>query len=268
MAEHVLARMEEGRKEEGEGRGQGSEVRSQKTEDRDEDLDLLLRILPEPPGEETRRVIAEFEREMEAGRYDPVLRQGAKFSERERVLMGDPEIREFWEQIKARFEVSRFQNKRGVVRRRVSGERNIREGWDFLWTDEESRFQGLLDALCYRWNLYGMERDKPLLLKVTMNPTPHGTLIFIPRNISFDPRRDLDWNLFKRLHGCRVSGRQGPKLSSARVEKLDEAKEAQQLWAEARKKGKKGEARYEYVRERMGRDERADQGWLWRLLRK
>jgi hypothetical protein len=113
-----------------------------------------------------------------------------------------------------------------------------------------------------------MEKDKPLLLKVTVNPTPHGTLIFIPRNISFDPRRDVDWKLVGRLHGCRVSGRQGPKLSSARVEKLKETRQARRLWSEAGRKGMKGESRYEYVRERMGRDVRANQGWLWRLLRK
>jgi hypothetical protein len=40
------------------------------------------------------------------------------------------------------------------------------------------------------------------------------------------------------------------------------------LWSEAGRKGMKGESRYEYVRERMGRDVRANQGWLWRLLRK
>ena len=62
--------------------------------------------------------------------------------------------------------------------------------------------------------------------------------------------------------------RQGPKLSMTRIEKLDEAQEAKRLWAEAAKNGKKGEARYDYVREWMKRDPKADKGWLWRLLRK
>ena len=93
---------------------------------------------------------------------------------------------------------------------------------------------------------------------VTVNPTPHGTLIFIPRNLSFDPKRDLDWKLIGRLHRCRVKSKQGPKLSSTRMEKLEEARTAKELWEEARRKGKKGEARYEYVRERMRRDPRAD----------
>jgi len=133
---------------------------------------------------------------------------------------------------------------------------------------ERGRFQEMLDAVCYRWNLYGMEKDKALLMKVSVNPTPNGTLIFIPRSISFDPKRDLDWGLIGRLHRCRVKGRQGPKLSSGRVEKLEQAAEAKRLWAEAGKKGLKGDARYDYVRERMGRDQRANQGWLWRMLKK
>jgi hypothetical protein len=113
-----------------------------------------------------------------------------------------------------------------------------------------------------------MERDNPLLLKVTVNPTPNGTLIFIPRNLSFDPKRDLDWKLIGRLHRCRVKAKQGPKLSSTRIEMLRDAEKARSLWEEAGRKGRKGEARYEYVRERMGRDLRADEKWLWRMLKR
>src|SRR5882762_3901881 len=108
--------------------------------------------------------------------------------------------------------------------------------------------------------------DRPLLLKLSVNPTPHGTMIVIPRYLSLDPHRDLDWKLIGRLHRCRGAGKQGPKLSAGRMQRMEEAREAKRLWAEARRKGKKGEARYEYVRERMGRDERANRGWLKRLL--
>ena len=234
----------------------------------DADLQLLLYYMEGPPPAAAQKLMAAIESDIEKGRYDQFLKQKAKFSEGERALLEDAGLREFWNKIKARFDVAKFRNPRGVVRRRVTGERNFREGWGFKWADDQGRFQELLDALCYRWNLYGMENDKPLLMKVTMTPTAHGTLIFIPRNISFDPRRDLDWKLIARLHRCRVKTRQGPKLSSTRIEKLDEAKEAKRLWAEAAKNGKKGEARYDYVRERMKRDPRAGEGWLWRLLRK
>lgn len=55
-----------------------------------------------------------------------------------------------------------------------------------------------------------MEKDKPLLMKVSVNPTPYGTLIFVPRTWSFDARRDLDWGAITRLHraaGCRGKDR-------------------------------------------------------------
>jgi hypothetical protein len=236
--------------------------------DLDADFRLFLEYMEGPPPATAERLMAATESDMEKGRHDQFLKQKAKFSEGERTLLEDAGLREFWNKIKARFDVAKYQNSRGVVRRRVTGERNFREGWQFKWSDDRGRFQELLDALCYRWNLYGMEKDQPLLLKVTVTPTAHGTLIFIPRNLSFDPKRDLDWKLIARLHRCRVKTRQGPKLSSTRIEKLEEAKEAKRLWAEAEKNGKKGEARYDYVRERMKRDPRAGEGWLWRLLRR
>jgi len=236
--------------------------------DLEADFQLFLELMEGPPPASEQIVTGSMEKDIEKGRYDQILKQRAKFNEGEQVLLEDAGLREFWNKIKARFDIAKFQNARGVARRRVTGERNFREGWGFKWADEQGRFQEFLDALCYRWNLYGMEKDQPLLMKVTVNPTAHGTLIFIPRNISFDPRRDLDWRLIARLHRCRIKRKQGPKLSAIRMEKLDEAKEAKRLWAEAGKKGKKGNARYDYVRERMKRDPRADQGWLWRLLRR
>jgi hypothetical protein len=204
---------------------------------------------------------------VESGRYERMLKQAEKFEEQERALLEDDGLSAVWQKIKENFDASQFQNSRGVIRRRMSQERNFREGWEFDWANARRQFDLLFDAMCYRWKLYGMEKDRPLLLKVSVNPTPHGTMIVIPRHWSLDPHRDLDWKLIGRLHRSRGSRKQGPKLSSARIEKSKEARKAKLLWAEARKNGKKGEARYEYVREKMGRDRRADPGWLKRLLR-
>jgi hypothetical protein len=125
----------------------------------------------------------------------------------------------------------------------------------------------VFDAFCYAWDLYGMEKDKPLLMKVSVNPTPYGTLIFIPRTWSFDAYRDLDWGAIARLHRAQGVSRQGPKLSAGRMEVRREAARAQRLWAQAGKKGLRGHTRYEWVREKMGRDARSDPSWLYRLLR-
>lgn len=233
----------------------------------DEEMIFLLEVLPGTPPAQAQEVIAKFERDVESGRYEGMLKQRAKYEEQERALLENKELMAVWAGIKEGFDVSKFQNSRGVIRRRVSAERNFREGWEFDWGNEQSRFQHVFDAMCYRWNLYGMERDKPLLLKLTVNPTAHGTLMMIPSNFSFDPHRDVDWRLISELHRARGAGRQGPKLSSAKNAKLAEARQAKRLWEEAGRLGKRGQGRYEYVREKMGRDLRADEGWLWKLLR-
>jgi len=150
----------------------------------------------------------------------------------------------------------------------MSQERNFRDGWEFEWADERRRFELFFDAMCYRWKLYGMEGDRPLLLKVSVNPTPHGTMIVIPRHWSLDPNRDLDWKFIGRLHRARGARRQGPKLSSGRMKRMAEAEEAKRLWEEAKRRGLRGGERYDYVRERMGRDVRMHPGWLRKLLGK
>jgi hypothetical protein len=191
-----------------------------------------------------------------------------KFQEMERGLEADEELAAMWEEIKEQFPTSKYRNRRGVIRRRLSQERNFREGWRFDWSDPRSRFYSVFDAFCYAWDLYGMEKDKPLLMKVSVNPTPYGTLIFIPRTWSFDAYRDLDWGAIARLHRAQGVSKQGPKLSAGRMEQRREAARAQRLWAEANKKKLKGDARYRWVCRQMGRDERTDPSWLYRLLRK
>jgi hypothetical protein len=130
-----------------------------------------------------------------------------------------------------------------------------------------SGFHFFFDAFCYRWKLYGMEHDRPLLLKISVNPTPHGTMIVIPRHWSLDPRRDLDWSLINRLHRSRGAKKQGPKLSPARIQKLDEAKQVKALREKARKLKLKGEALHDFICVQMHRDPRSDSSWWKRLLR-
>src|SRR5882672_6445278 len=203
-----------------------------------ENLDQLLKLIDPPPGRETQSVVAEFERFVESGRYEKMLKQAEKFDEQEKALLQNEQLASEWAELKRTFNLKDFQNARGVIRRRMSQERNFREGtWQFDWSDPRRRFHLFFDAFCYRWKLYGMEYDRPLLLKISVNPTPHGTMIVIPRHWSLDPRRDLDWSLINRLHRSRGAKKQGPKLSPARVEKLDEAKRIKQLWQTAKKRG-------------------------------
>jgi hypothetical protein len=228
---------------------------------------VLLDLIAEPPSEETREVIGAFEHDVESGRYDKMLKQAQKYAEKETGTLENRELQSKWNEIRELFGAEKYQSRRGVIRRRVSGERNFREGWQFGWDDEAGRFKTVFDALCYRWNLYGMEKDKPLLMKVTVNPTPYGTLIMIPRHQSFDPRRDLDWGLIGRLHRARGASRQGPKWSSGRVEKQGEARKVRELITEAKAKRIKGEALHEFICKEMKRDPASDASWWKRLKR-
>jgi len=230
-------------------------------------MGLLLRMLDSPPPFETQTAVAEFELYVQSGRYERLLRQPEKFEEQEKALLAEQELGRAWEEIKRRFATEQYRNSRGVIRRRMAQERNFRDGWEFDWADDRRRFELFFDAMCYRWKLYGMEGDRPLLLKVSVNPTAHGTMIVIPRHWSLDPHRDLDWTFIGKLHRSRGTRKQGPKLSAARMARMEEARLAKGFWEEAKRKGLSGEARYNYVREQMGRDARMDPKWLRRLLR-
>lgn len=111
------------------------------------------------------------------------------------------------------------------------------------------------------------EHDRPLLLKISVNPTPHGTMIVIPRHWSLDPRRDLDWTLINRLHRARGAKKQGPKMSAGRIQKLDDARQVKRLWQSAKKRGLKGDFLHDHICAGMHRDPRSDPSWWKRLLK-
>ena len=111
------------------------------------------------------------------------------------------------------------------------------------------------------------EADKPLLLKLTVNVTPYGTMMMVPKYWSFDPKRDLKWGAVTRLHRMREVKRQGPKLSAGRSARRTEAERAKALWEEASRAGLKGEKRKQWVMGRLGWDARTDESRLRRLLK-
>lgn len=238
----------------------------------DKELDrtfvLLLELVGPAPSQTAHDIISAFEHKIATGDYDALIKQPAKFKEIEAMLAKDEFLGNAWQLMKAHFDVSKHQNVRGVIRRRMSQERNFRSDWDFNWQDEKNRFLQLFDAFCYRWHLYGMEQDKPLLLKISVNPMPHGTMIVIPAHWSFDNKRDLDWKAIAKLHKAHGAAKQGPKLSPARSERMKEAFKVKQLWTSAGKKGVRGEERYTIVLKAMKKDPRTDFSWVKRALRR
>jgi hypothetical protein len=228
---------------------------------------LLCAFLPEAPPEETCNAIIEYEHSVKTGNYDELISAQYKFDSMEKELSENPEFRADWGRVKQEFNVNKYRNPRGVIRRRMVQERNFRPpDWNFAWKTEAQRFQLVFDAFCNRWDLYGVEGDRPLLLKLSVNLTPFSTMIEVPRYWSFDPKRDLKWNAITKLHRMRGVQRQGPKLSPGRVERLDEAERARQLWERATRAGLKGETRDEWIRERLRWDERTDESKLRRRL--
>lgn len=233
----------------------------------DSDLLWLLKLIGEPPDKETCETVGAFEHLVEIGNYDELVKRPEKFKEHEDEVKRDEELAKNWKQIKKRWDVTSFQNTRGVIRRRMSQERNFRGDWDFDWKNVKQKFHLFFDAICYRWKLYGMQHDDPLLLKISVNPTPHGTMIVIPRHWSLDLARDLHWNKIGRLHKAHGAIRQGPKLSVSRIQKHREAHEVLMHWNDAGNQGKRGDSRYDYVHEKMKKDGRTDQSWVKRHLR-
>jgi hypothetical protein len=245
---HVLERIEEGRPVE-------------------DGVRLLCSFLPEAPESRTRELVEDYERSIKAGRYEELISAQYKFDSMEEELSRNAEFQADWQRLKEEFEVTKHRNAKGVIRRRMVQERNFRPAdWRFSWETEAERFQGVFDAFCHRWDLYGMEGDKPLLMKLTVNLTPYGTLIVVPRYWSFDAKRDLRWNAIARLHRLRGVGRQGPKLRTNALARQEEAKRARRFWREATRKGLKGEKRVEWVMGRLGWDLRTDESKLRRLM--
>jgi hypothetical protein len=233
----------------------------------DEKIVFMLRMLDQSPDQKVHEPVRHFEHTVENGNYDHLLIRPEKFAERESALLADQKLFAAWTKVKSYCEIKSHQNSRGVIRRRMSQERNFRSHWEFDWSNDEGKFSVLFDVLCHRWRLYGMQNDKPLLLKVSVNPTPHGTMILIPRELSLDPVRDLDWKTINRLHRSHGTLRQGPKWSINRIRDRQDAPKVKQLWDEAGAQKLRGQKRYDHVYKAMRKSSNTDQCWVIRMLR-
>jgi hypothetical protein len=147
----------------------------------------------------------------------------------------------------------------------MSVERNLRPSFCVNLRRREDVFHAAFDAFCMRWNLYGMQNDEPLLLKLAVNITPYGTMIHIPAYWSFDPKRDIHWAAIARLHGARVPGRQGSALAEGFAERMKAAGKLPQLEKEALHLGLKGEKKHEFLCAGLGWDPRTSPKQINRL---
>jgi hypothetical protein len=232
----------------------------------DKTMILLIDLLPPLPSNRTQRAVSEHEHSVQRGNYESLIRARHKYVESE--LVSNPAFQAQWSAIKAEFDVIKFADHKHIIRRHLVTERSMREHWPFRWTKTADRFHAVFDVFCQRWNLYGMRGDQPLLLKLTANLTPFGTMIFIPTYWSFDPKRDLNWRAITALHKARAVPKQGPKLGANQLAARAESIRAAALAKQADALKLKGEARTSWMLKQLNRDLRTDERQLRRILAK
>ena len=226
---------------------------------------LIIELLPEPPDETIRAAVAGHERQVQKGIYEELVKTEAKYSQNELAIANNPELRRQWARLKAAFNVEAYRDDKGVLRRTMDVERNLRPSFSVDMRRRRHVFQAAFDAFCLRWNLYGMSQDEPLLLKLAVNITPHGTMIHIPAYWSFDPKRDIRWNAIARLHRIRVPGRQGPALAEGLVKRMRDAEKLHHLDKEAQRLDLKGGKKHEFLCRSLGLDPRTSAKHFSRL---
>ena len=208
---------------------------------------LLIDLLPEPPDENICAAVADHELHVQKGTYENLVKTQAKYSQNELAIRTNPELRRQWARIKAAFDVKAYCDHKGVIRRTMSAERNLRPSFSVNVRRRDDVFHAAFDAFCLRWNLYGMEHDEPLPLKLAVNLTPFGTMIHIPAYWSFDPKRDIRWDAIASLHRVRVRGRQGNALAEGLAERRKAAEKLRRLDNEALRLGLKGEKKHAFL---------------------
>jgi hypothetical protein len=208
---------------------------------------LLIGLLPEPPDESICAAVADHERHVHQGNYETLAKTQAKYSQNELAIRTDPQLRRQWARIKAAFNVRAYRDHKGVIRRTMSVERNLRPSFSVSLRRRDDVFHAAFDSFCLRWNLYGMQHDQPLPLKLAVNLTPYGTMIHIPAYWSFDPKRDIRWDAIASLHRVRVPGRQGAALAEGVAERMKAAGKLCRLDKEALRLGLKGERKHAFL---------------------
>ncbi len=213
---------------------------------------LLIDLLPEPPGEGVCATVADHEHHVQRGAYEDLVKAPAKFAQKELGIRSDPQLQRDWARLKAVFKVDSHRDHKGVIRRTMATERNLRPWFSVNPRRGRDVFQAAFDAFCVRWNLYGMLNDTPLVLKLAVNITPFGTMIYIPVYWSFDPKRDIRWDAIASLHRARVQGRQGAALAEGLAERMKLAAKLHDLDKEAVARGLKGDKKHAFLCSGLG----------------
>ncbi len=244
----------------------------------DDRLEPLLELLVQSDGAGPREgkntfrltdanavVVSEYERAL--GIAEPVWKAPNKFEEYRQELLQSAEFQVDWATIRKRFPLERLRDGAGILRRSPLPERfwQLPTYPDLRTTREQ--FQVCFDVFCWKWFLYGMRQDEPLIDKLSVTFTPFGTQIFVPGYWSLDPSRDLDWSRILKLHRARLVPKQGVKLSTGRQQRQKELARLLEAEKTAKMKGLRGPERYAFLKKAAGLPEQTDDRQVRRLLR-
>jgi hypothetical protein len=237
-------------------------------------LDLLIEPVTGQPdtGLNNANVAdAEFiilcEHERREGLSEGAWKAPFKYTEFQERVRENAGFQKDWQAIKTRFAVDDFRDQGGIIRRSKLEEGNWRQPISSDLSQTDHNFQVVFDFFCWKWFLYGMKGDEPLVQKLAYSMNPYGTMIFIPGYWSFDPKRDLNWDKILRLHRARGIGRQGPKLGAGRQQKSAQLKKMLAAETIARQMNLKGQARYSFLKEKSGLSQQTDDAQVRRMLR-
>jgi len=135
-----------------------------------------------------------------------------KFRECQAHLEHSAELANEWQSIKELFGNPAEQwpelVRSGLLRRPLLPERNWHQTPWWSFENEMEQFRVVFAIFCWKWFLWAMDGDRPLLMKPSVNLTPYGTQIFVPGYMSLDAKRDLDLSAISRLHKARGVQRQ------------------------------------------------------------
>jgi hypothetical protein len=237
----------------------------------DRTVAAILGHLEALPPKMAQQLVAEREALVRQGNYDPYLTKvgKAKYQAAMKKLLADPRFKKVWDDFCSRHDLSLLADYKGVLRRLMSSERNFRpENWKFDPTDPKSVMQAEMDCICGCFCLYGVQNGEPLLMKLTVNATPFGVMLFIPRYWSLDHCRDILWGEIKKLLKAWGVLRQGEKWSLVRIER-DHLRIAAHMANElAIKEGHKATDRLGFVSQAIGLPEDTDPANLRKLISK
>ena len=209
-------------------------------------------------------VVRQSESVVHEGSYEFYLRANERYDEYLFYLKESRDFEREWKSLKELMPLP-FARKK-VIHRSLMPERNWVRGEGARFNAKAASFRALFDFFCWKYYLWGMESDRPLLLKTSVVFTPYGTQLFIPGYLSLDPKRDLDFSKVMRLHRARGVARQGPGFSAGRQDFAQLRRRAILADRTAKTKRLKGDDRYRYICAELGLVDNGDFRRLRKLL--